>query len=573
MVSKENSLEDLGEVMSTDVLIIGGGFGGLIAANKVKELNNELDVLVVEKSTTGFSGSKANKGAGVLWVMSEDDDVDEFMKYHLDNIGHYLEDQEMLEKFTYVSRDVVKHLDKWGIEIKREENGELARIEEFPLWALCAIDHDAMLKLRKQAIKNGVRIVNKTQIVELLTQDEQVGGAVGFDITDGTYRIFKAKSVIMATGSCNWMVTNMWSSGRGDGIAAAYRAGAEMRNAEFSNFYNIGIRGNQSCQVGGQYALYNSEGERLAPKYCDELEPDLDIGIILGMEKEVKEGKGPIVFEETELFYQNPLAAGGFLFRWDREYANKFWKTLMAKEEKYNADDSFRPEVVPNFIGEFSALKVNHDMKTTLPGLWALGDTCHSGSAMVGAVPAPPGRMRGAGLMFAAVSALISSEGAMEYAENNEQLELDYEQAQKFKEKIYEPIQREEGKSPREGIAKLKEAVAPPRYSARKNEYRINEALTIVNDVQEKLPQISAQNDWHMLGLYHDLKNMSLCAEIYYNAALKRKETRGWHVREDYSERNDDEWLKWTIVKQENGQMKVTTEDIPVEKYKYQPHT
>ncbi|MBS4026096.1 MAG: FAD-binding protein, partial [Clostridia bacterium] len=380
-----SNTENIDEIVTADVLIIGGGFAGLVAANKIKELNSNLDVLIVEKATTGHSGAKANKGAGVLWVLSEDDDADKFVKYHLDNIGHYLNDQEMLEKFAYTSRDVVQHLEKWGIQIMREDDGgKLARIAEFPLWSLCGVDLDMMDKLRKAALKQGVKMVNKTQVVELLTKDGAVVGAVGFDITDGSFRVFKAKSIIMANGSCDWMVTNMWSSARGDGIAAAYRAGAEMRNAEYSNFYNIGLRGNHSCQVGAQYALYNKDGEYLAAKYCKDWEPDIDIGIILGMEKEVMEGKGPIVFDETELFVQNPLAAGGFLFRWNRPYASKFWLTLFAKEEKYTADHSWRPEVVPNFLGECSPIKVNHDMKTTLPGLWAVGDTCYGGSAMAG---------------------------------------------------------------------------------------------------------------------------------------------------------------------------------------------
>ena len=74
-----------------------------------------------------------------------------------------------------------------------------------------------------------------------------------------------------------------------------------------------------SSIVGGQYALYNAFGEYIPPKYCKEWEPDFDINIFLGMEKEVMEGRGPILFEETEIFVKNPIAAGGFLFKWDRK--------------------------------------------------------------------------------------------------------------------------------------------------------------------------------------------------------------------------------------------------------------
>ena len=173
----------------------------------------------------------------------------------------------------------------------REPDGKLSRLDEIPLWSLCAYDLDIMDKLRKVAVRLGVRFVDKTQSVEILDERQQGRWCGGFDLINGAYRIFKSKAVVLATGSCCWMVTNMWSAARGDGIAAACRAGAVMRNAEFSNFYNLGLRGNQSALVGSQYAIYNSDGEYLAPKYCKDSRSTFDIGILLGMEKEVHGGQ------------------------------------------------------------------------------------------------------------------------------------------------------------------------------------------------------------------------------------------------------------------------------------------
>jgi succinate dehydrogenase/fumarate reductase flavoprotein subunit len=76
------NLDTNSEVHSADVLILGAGLAGYIVANRVKELNPELSVLLVEKSTAGWSGSKANKGAGVMWVMEEKDDVGKFRDYY-----------------------------------------------------------------------------------------------------------------------------------------------------------------------------------------------------------------------------------------------------------------------------------------------------------------------------------------------------------------------------------------------------------------------------------------------------------------------------------------------------------
>jgi succinate dehydrogenase/fumarate reductase flavoprotein subunit len=563
-------LEDLGEVYSTDVLILGGGLAGLVAANKIKELNGDLDVLVVEKATTGFGG-KANKGAGVLWVMSEDDDIDKFREFHIKNIGYYLEDQELLEKVCGTTLNVVEHFERWGIQIMREKDGKLARIEALPLWSLCALDLDLMEKLRKLAVKLGVKMMDKTQSVELLTEGDRVVGSVAFNLLNGRFSIFKAKTVLLATGSCCWMVMNMWSSARGDGIAAAYRAGAELRNAEFGNFYNLHLRGNMAPLTGCQYALYNSEDEYLSQKYCAEFECDIDRGIILGMENEVAEGKGPVVFEEGEMFAKNPLASGGFLFRWTRPTADRFWKTLFMKNKQYTSDHEWRPEVIPGFMGEFSPLKVDHTMKTNLPGLWALGDSCYAGSSWAGAVPGPPGRLRGSGLMFASVSALLSAQPVVDYTAGAREPRIDKDQVRKYKEATFAPMERRNGLSPRDCIFQLKEVVAPPYYSMRKNRDRIQEALAKVRKIEQQVAEVAPANDWHMLGLCHDLRNMALCADIYFNAALARTESRGWHYREDYSERDDKNWLKWIIVKQKDRKMVISAEDIPIQKYKTKP--
>src|SRR5512140_940101 len=101
------SLENLGEVHSADVLIIGAGLAGFIVANRIKELNKDLSVLLIEKSTAAVSGSKANKGAGVMWVLDESDDLDKFRDYYCATTGMFIEDQELLEKFALTSRDMV----------------------------------------------------------------------------------------------------------------------------------------------------------------------------------------------------------------------------------------------------------------------------------------------------------------------------------------------------------------------------------------------------------------------------------------------------------------------------------
>jgi succinate dehydrogenase/fumarate reductase flavoprotein subunit len=557
-------MEKLDKVFTGDVLILGGSMAGLITAIRAKELNSAVDVMVVDKATTGFSGAKVNKGAGMLWACTEEDNIDKFCDYYTKDIGHGLEDQQLLKKVSLGSRELVDHLDRWELNPRRDDNGKMIKFAEYPYWSFYAVDADILIRLRKIALGLGVRIIDKTQAVELLTDNGRITGVVGFGLLDGAFCIFKAKSVVIATGSCNWMVTNMWFSGRGDGIAAAYRSGAEMRNAEFSNMHDIGLRGNMSSLMGGQYCIYNDDNEYLAPKYTKPFEPDVDIGIFLGMEKEVAEGKGPIGFEETEFLIQNPLAANGLLFKWDRPEIIRFWKRLFEKEGRYMADHSWRPEAIPAFLGECACIKVDHELKTTLPGLWALGDASRAGSGFSGAVPHPC-RLRGSGLMWAGVSALFSAPSLVAYTLEAGQRGTCSDYIRELKKTIYAPMQREKGISPRDAIWRLKEVISPPRYAIRKNKTRIQEALDRVTAIQHQAEtEVTAADDWHVLGLCHDLRNMAQCAEIYYKTALAREETRGWHYRDDFPRQDDTCWRKWIIVRKINGHMVVSTEEMPL---------
>jgi len=98
----------------------------------------------------------------------------------------------------------------------------------------------------------------------------------------------------------------------------------------------------------------------------------------------------------------------------------------------------------------------------------------------------------------------------------------------------------------------------------------MEEALSKVEEVQGRLPTLWAK-DLHFLLKAHEAASMALCAEMTYRPALMRKESRSSHMREDYPERDDQNWLKWIIIKKEKGEMKLWTEPVPIDKYKLKP--
>jgi succinate dehydrogenase/fumarate reductase flavoprotein subunit len=151
------SLDKLGEVISTDVLIVGGGISGLAASIKAKE--RPVDVLLLDKQTVGWAG-KAPKGGGFLIAMAEKDNIDEFVEYHVRNLGYYLNDQELLHSYALRFNDTIEQFAAWGAKVARNADGKLDTIK-CPLfnpffkyiWSIAGVDLDMMLPFRARGRK------------------------------------------------------------------------------------------------------------------------------------------------------------------------------------------------------------------------------------------------------------------------------------------------------------------------------------------------------------------------------------------------------------------------------------
>ncbi len=380
--------EDLGEVISSDVLIIGGGIGGLVTAVKAKEKNPDADVLVVEKQTAGWAG-KATKIGGILAFLGPGNNPDKFMDFQVRTSGFYLNDQELLAKYVARSYKAIEEFDEWGSNLAKTPDGQLIITPAFwaPEWSTTYIDIDLMLPIKSKARKMGTKFLNKIHVVDLLTKSNKVIGAVGFDIITGKFYIFRAKATVLANGSCGYKVRRFWIAGTGDGIAAAYRAGAEMRNVEYGNLYGHTVwQDTDSGMVGHQF-LVNALGENLSKKYLPGEGPTgvfLPVELAVGLEKEVAEGRGPIYFAP-------PPSNPPYVVHTDLPKLNDWQRHMAEKEIKYGFPPNVRREIGVPLHGETSCIKVDHEMKTSLKGLWAIGDTSYAGSAVAGAVASPPG--------------------------------------------------------------------------------------------------------------------------------------------------------------------------------------
>lgn len=544
-----------------DVLIVGGGVAGLANAVSVKERRPDLDVLVIEKQTAGYSG-KANRGGGVLQYFDpEKVKSEDFLDFHVREVGCFLGHQDLMLKYVQMNPALLDMLESWGVVIPREEDGRRRIIPTGPMTAMVCVDLDITLKIRRSAEKLGVRFMDKTAMADLLVTEGKISGAVAYSILDGETYVISAPHVVLATGSQNYRLASMWSNGRGDGIAAAYRAGAKLRNVEFGNFAQLVKVNSHNEIVFGENFMYNAEGEFITRNFRDHRESDINSNAIAEWYKQMCAGKGPIHLDFGEDRAKNRTQDR----MWGRPYGRKFH---ILNDENANAVDSDL-EVCPLFIGEQSPVCVDADMRCSLPGLYAIGDISYSGSGIAGAVPAPPGRNRGSGILNAVFAAVICADTLASMPPRPAPAPSE-EQISECIERLYAPLLRESGCEAEDVIDLIQSAMGPVERSVIMNEERIGKALELVAQAKSLAGNMKA-NDFHELVCCHEAEAMVLSAELHYRASLLRKESRGWFLREDYPDLDNENWLKWIIAQNLDGEMSFSTEDVPVERWPIKP--
>ncbi|MFC2056776.1 FAD-binding protein [Chloroflexota bacterium] len=547
-MTSKTDLTNLGEVVETDVLIIGGGVAGLIATIRAKLARPAVSVLMVDKATPGFAGQAAVTGG---WSgFPPEEQLDEWFKERVEQ-GVYLNDQEVTYAFSKAMRKVVMEMADWGAPLDRDEKGKLIVNQTSPTrrvvhWASVL----GMTNfLRGKARSEGARILPRIFVVELLTEGERVAGAVGFSFDSGQFYILKAKATILANGACMYRYRPVFRHNHGDGVAMAYNVGAELRDAEFANtvtgITKDGLRG---CRLAFEDAV-NAKGEKISERYGIKNTRDFTIMAPI-MYKEIQEGRGPIYTDEGA-HYEH----GGY----DRNVRIR---------EALGIPRGQRVELIFGLNGRQGSIRVDSHCRTTLPGLWAVGDASYGGSSFLGAVA--PCSVPPSGIPFAKTTGYIAGPDAADFAAEAAAPQIDSSQVSRLKEQVYAPLKRKAGFDPNDAIYQVQEAILPTKYNVFRSGERMQEALAMIEKVKGRLPTLWAK-DLHYLVKAHEAASMAFCAEITYRPALMRQESRGFHMREDYPERDDQNWLKWIIIKKEKEEMKLWTEPVPIDKYKIKP--
>jgi succinate dehydrogenase/fumarate reductase flavoprotein subunit len=318
-------------------------------------------------------------------------------------------------------------------------------------------------------------------------------------------------------------------------------------------------------------------GERFVERYYSEVKTGIKAGqefldfyhIADAMTREVDAGRGPIYIDFRKLTDEERSVALQSETLPARFQPPGRGDLLKAIREKLGLDpDMERIEVELQFVGGQGPIKIDLDCKTTVDGLWAVGDASSLGSGFTGARAS--GTFGGFSIAFATVSGLRGGQSAGRSAIDSGPAEVDSGEVKRLKEKMLAPHGRHGDIDVNEVVYQIHEAMIPVKYNLHREADRLREALGKIDTARDSLAKAGAK-DHHELSRYHQAESMALSAGWTLSAALMRQETRGTQHREDYPGRDDKNWLKWIVIKEEEGRPRFFTEPVPVEKYVLKP--
>jgi succinate dehydrogenase / fumarate reductase, flavoprotein subunit len=560
------SIEELGTVITTDVLVLGAGGAGMCAALKARESN--VDVLLLDKGGVGWCGQVPIGGGILAYVHPEK--VGEWAE-RVTRQSFFFNDQDWTRAFGRGLHTATRDLAAMGVTFLKKD-GEIDILNWGPGIYVTLFDAPkSLVALKKTAKKRGIRMMDKINAVDLLRRDGRVAGAVGLGLVDGKTYIFNAKATIVCTGGCGYLSEKTYASTLGDGAAMGYRAGAQLVNAEFGSSYVWGTRVLGKELFGIHFYLYleNARGEKIMGKHYPELMTGkhsvytFDPRVIDSMQKEVRAGLGPIYLNLKDLSQEQ---VADLAEDQDTELTHLMANDNMKLLREKAGIDPFREkiEMSPKLLYGGGGMRIDLAGRTTLEGLWAAGAASSNSWSGGG------GGQGGLGVGSAAVTGFVAGEGAGRYAATAPLVSIDPADAAKVIERIMAPMKRPGKLDASAVVYRVHDAVVPMKYNRQREAGRMQEALGIVAEATEKLAGVGAR-DFHDLARYHQAESMVLAAELIFKAALMREESRAGHFREDFPKRDDKNWFRWITIERKAGGPKLATLPVPVDKYPLKP--
>lgn len=544
--------------LRTDVLVIGGGTAGTMAAIKAKQANPEAEVLILEKANIRRSGAIAMGMDGVNTAVIPGNSTPEQYVREITIANDGILNQKAVYQTGKLGYEVIQELDSWGVKFQKDTYGnyDLKQVHRVGKYVLPMPEGKDLKKiLTRQVKKHQAKVTNRVMATRIMVKDGRAIGAVGFDVRSGDFVVIQAKAVILSTGACGRLGlpesgylygTYENPTNAGDGYSMAYHAGAELTNIECFQINPLikDYNGPACAYVAGPFGAYtaNAQGHRFVS--CDYWSGQM----MLEIWRELHSGNGPIQLKMTHLDEDTISEIETILWANERPSRERFHQTR---------GENYRTHGVEMHISEIglcsghsaSGVWVNEKAETTVSGLYAAGDMASvPHNYMIGAF----------------VFGRIAGTNAMESVRDLDHIEPDTDWLAAEKERIYKPLQNPDGIPHTQVEYKLRRIVndylQPP-----KNTHKMEIGLNKFVNYHSTLEMMGAR-DPHELMRCMEVHFIRDCAEMAARASLYRQESRWglYHYRLDYPEKNNQEWFCHVNLKKES---EMTLFKRPVEPY------
>jgi len=537
--------------LTHDVVIVGAGLAGLRAAIAAAEVSSKLDIAVLSKLHPIRSHSVCAQG-GTAAVMQEKDSFD-LHAYDTVKGADFLADQDAVEFFVKQAPREIVLTDHWGLPWSRTDKG---RIDQRPFGghsfprACFAADmtgfHEMHTLYGKATTYSNVKFYDEWFVTSLLVEDSTVAGLTAIELSRGKMHAFQAKSVIMATGGHEriYEFTTFSYTTTGDGMAIAYRAGAPLMDMEFVQFHPTGLVPSgvlitEGARGEGGY-LINAKGERFMKQYAAEKMELAPRDVISRAEQtEILEGRG---FDGP---YGPYIALD--LTHLGEEKINERLPLIREVAIKLGGVDPVKEHIPVRPAAHYSmgGIHTNIRTETSISGLYAAGEcSCVSvhGANRLGT------NSTADCLVFGAVA----GEEAARHALSSSIREIPHEKALAEEKRAFDGILGSEGSEKAPPIRdELRQLMNKKVWIFRGGD-ELASAVKEIKALRQRFKNIRVEDKGNTFNTGFtsalQLDYMLELAEVTTAGALARTESRGAHSRLDYPKRDDQNWLKHTLV-------------------------
>ncbi len=559
---KDDPMDEITEGTSQvdcDILVIGGGTAGPMAAYRAKKKNPNAKVILLEKANVKRSGAISMGMDGLNNAVIPGHSTPEQYVKEITVANDGIVDQAAVYKYAQNCYEIIQELDGFGIRFQKDENGDfdVKKVHHIGTYVLPMPNGDTVKKaLYRQLKRARLLISNRYMATRLLTgKDGRIAGAIAVNTRNAEFLVVRAKAVILCMGAAGRLGlptsgylfgTYENAANSGDGYAMAYHAGAGLANLECFQINPLikDYNGPACAYVAGPFGGYTANNEGMRFIECDYWSGQM----MQEFYNELQSGKGPVFLKLNHLADETIGEIETILHEVERPTRGRF---------QVNRNNDYRNGMIEMHISEIgfcsghsaSGVYVDDNACTTVPGLYAAGDMAS----------VPHNYMLGA-----FTNGAVAGEHAIDFVNEVDFADIDEDFIAAEKKRVLAPTTREDGIPPNQVEYKTRRLVndylQPPKVTR-----KMQLAQDRFAETREVMENEMVARNAHELMRSLEVSSIMDCADMAAFASLFRTESRWglYHNRADYPERDNENWFCHSILsKDADGQMTIKKKDV-----------